>query len=127
MPLLAERPVTVPMYFVRPHVKPGDYYLMINRINGRRMWVHPRHIGERNYAVTSSLGTDEPEFLFPPSSKVVQLIQESNLPQLLSPENMRREVQETRDELNRAQMIMKVAIGASIVTSALAVFAFWRN
>lgn len=110
MPLLAKYPVTVPMYFVRPHVKPGDYYLMINPVNGRRMWVYPRHIGERNYAVTSALGTDE----------------SSSWTSWLNPQTAIQEVQETRAELNRAQQLMKLAIGASIVTSVLAIIAFTR-
>ena len=110
MPLLAERPVTVPMYFVRPHVKPGDYYLMINRVNGRRMWVYPRHIGERNYAVTSALGTDE-----------------SSWTQWLDPQTVVQEVQETRAELAAAQQLAKIAIAASLVASVLTVFVFMRD
>lgn len=111
MQLLAERPVTVPMYFVRPHVKPGDYYLMINPINGRRMWVYPRHIGERNYAVTSALGTDDA----------------SSWAQWLNPQTLAQEVQETRAALNEAQMYTKLAIGASIVASALMIYSFMRD
>jgi len=109
MPLLAKKPVTVPMYFIRGHVKPGDYYLMINPINGRRMWVYPRHIGERNYAVTSALGTD------------------GDWTQWLNPQNVVQEVQDTRAELDRAQQLMKLAVGASIVTSVLAIIAFTRD
>ena len=52
-------PANVQMYFVEPHVKRGDYYLMINPITGRRMWVYPRMMGERRYPVISALGTDE--------------------------------------------------------------------
>ena len=110
MSMLAKYPVPVPMYFVRPHVKPGDYYLMINRVNGRRMWVYPRHMGERNYAVTSALGTDG----------------ETSWTDWLNPQAMVQQVQETRAELDQAQRYMKLAIGASIVTSMLAIAAFMK-
>lgn len=52
-------PANVQMYFVEPHVKRGDYYLMINPITGRRMWVYPRMMGERHFPVVSALGSDE--------------------------------------------------------------------
>jgi hypothetical protein len=52
-------PAKVPMYFVEPHVKRGDYHLFINPITGRRMWAYPRMMGERRFPVVSALGTDE--------------------------------------------------------------------
>ena len=111
MSMLAKYPVTVPMYFVRPHVKPGDYYLMINPVNGRRMWVYPRHIGERNYAVTSALGTDEG----------------SSWTSWLNPQNVAQELQEARSDLAAAQRLTKIAIAASLVASALTIFAFMKD
>jgi hypothetical protein len=115
---LARRPVSVPMYFVRPHVKPGDYYLMINPVSGRRMWVYPRHMGERKYAVTSALGTDgDTESSGFNISEWMSWLQQR-------PQELVQEAQETRAELERAQRLMKIAIGASIVTSVLAITVF---
>lgn len=52
-------PANIDMYFVDPHVKRGDYYLMINPVTGRRMWVYPRMMRERQFPVISALGSDE--------------------------------------------------------------------
>lgn len=52
-------PANVQMYFVEPHVKRGDYYLMINPITGRRMWAYPRMMGTRRFPVVSALGSDD--------------------------------------------------------------------
>lgn len=116
---LARRPVRVPMYFVRPHVKPGDYYLLINPVSGRRMWVYPRHMGERKYAVTSALGTDDGAAASPglDIGEWMNWLQQR-------PQELVQEAQETRAELERAQQLMKIAIGASIVTSILAITVF---
>lgn len=61
MMALLPGPANVPMYFVEPHVKRGDYYLMINPISGRRMWVYPRMINERRFPVVSAMGDDVAE------------------------------------------------------------------
>jgi len=119
MPLLAKRPVTVPMYFVTPHVKPGDYYLMINPVTGRRMWVYPRHMGERTYAVTSALGDVADQSTESPFdiSQYLSWIQQQ-------PQQIASQVEETQDTLRRYEMYMKLAIGASLVTSVLAITVF---
>jgi len=120
MALLAEKPVTVPMYFVRPHVKPGDYYLMLNPITGRRMWVYPRHMGERQYAVTSSLGDDVGgEQGFDISSYMTWLAGR--------PEHYSQQLEETQQELQTARTLMKVTIAASLIASAVAIMALMRR
>lgn len=111
---LSPGPVQVPMYFVEPHVKRGDYYLFINPITGRRMWVYPRMMGERRFPVVSALGTDEISGSQGSMSSLLSLI---------NPQQLTQEINETRAEVARAQMYMKLAIGASIITSAVAMMA----
>jgi len=112
MPRLAPGPVPVSMYFVKPHVKRGDYYLFINPINGRRMWAYPRMMGTRKFPVVSALGTDDV-----PATDI------SSLLAMLNPGQLTQQINETRAEVSRAQTYMKLAIGASIITSAVALIA----
>ena len=101
-------PAKVPMYFVRPHVKRGDYHLFINPITGRRMWAYPRMMGERRFPVVSALGTDDWMDMFDPRRLVEQ-------------------VDSTREEIGRTQTYLKLAIGASLITSAVAIYALTRR
>jgi hypothetical protein len=69
-------------------------------------------MGERKYAVTSAMGTDNEG-----ASDWLSWLQQR-------PGEVVSQVQETQAELERAQRLMKIAIGASIVTSVLAITVF---
>lgn len=110
MAALLPGPANVQMYFVEPHVKRGDYYLAINPITGRRMWVYPRMMGTRRFPVVSALGTDAGDVI-----------------SALDPSALIERVDQTREDLERAQFYMKLAIGASLLTSAIAIYTLTRR
>lgn len=56
MALLSKRPAVVDMRFVTPHVKKGDFYLMKSPITGRNLYVYPRMMGEKRFAVSERMG-----------------------------------------------------------------------
>lgn len=103
-------PANVQMYFVEPHVKRGDSYLMINPITGRRMWVYPRMMGTRHFPVVSALGTET-----------------SDVMSVFDPSALIDRVDQTRQDLDRTQFYMKLAIGASLLTSAIAIYTLTRR
>ena len=105
-------PAPIQMYFVKPHVKRGDYYLMINRITGRRMWVYPRMMGERRFPTVSALGTDD---------TVADMVS------MFDPRRLTEQFDQTREEMGRTQTYLKLAVGASIVTSVVAIYALTRR
>lgn len=106
-------PAPVQKYFVKPHVKRGDYYLMINRITGRRMWVYPRMMGERRFPVVSALGTD-------PSTT-------ADLLSIFDPRRLAEQFDRTQEELGRTQSYLKLAVGASVLTSVVAIWALTKG
>jgi len=103
-------PAKVQMYFVKPHVKRGDYHLFINPITGRRMWAYPRMMGERRFPVVSALGTDTADWT-----------------DMFNPQRLVEQVDSTREEIGRTQTYLKLAIGASLITSAVAIYALMRG
>jgi hypothetical protein len=103
-------PAKVQMYFVEPHVKRGDYHLFINPITGRRMWAYPRMMGERRFPVVSALGTDTADWM-----------------DMFNPQRLVEQVDSTREEIGRTQTYLKLAIGASLITSAVAIYALTRR
>jgi len=124
MPRLAQCPVPIDRYFVEPHVKRGDYYLVMNPTTGRRMWVYPKMFGEQSpffrnprFAVTSALGDDA----VPGASAAASWLS------ALDPRQFAQEVTDLRQDVSQARTYMKLAIGASIVTSAVALIALMRR
>ncbi len=117
---LAQCPVPVDMYFVKPHVKRGDYYLVMNPVTGRRMWVYPKQMGEDSpffkdprFAVTSALGNDGDSV--------------SSLLSALDPRQFVQEMTELRQDVGSARTYMRIAIGATVVTSLVAVWAITKK
>ena len=109
------------MEFVRPHVKQGDYYLFMNPHTGRRTWVYPRKMGEDRYAVVSALGTDS--VTAPPVDVQGWL---SSLSQW-NPTALTSELTSARADLAQARTLTKIAIGASVIASALTLIFLWKQ
>jgi formylmethanofuran:tetrahydromethanopterin formyltransferase len=73
MALLADRTSVIDMRFVRPRVARGDFYLMKSPISGRNMYVYPRMMGEKRFAVDERMGdlpTSEFQSFFTAASDV---------------------------------------------------------
>jgi hypothetical protein len=119
---LAQCPLPIDMYFVEPHVKRGDYYLVMNPTTGRRMWVYPRTMGEQ-----------QPPFYPNPKFPIVSALGDdgdtpgSGLLSMLDPRRFAQEVTDLRQDVSQARTYMKLAIGASIITSAVALMAILRR
>jgi hypothetical protein len=124
MPNLSRYPTPIQMEFVTPHVKRGDYYLVMNPHTGRRTWVYPRKMGEDRYAVVSSLGTDA---VAAGSGAPIDIQGWINSMSALNPTTLANELNTARADLARAQTLTKIAIGASIVASALTLILFLRG
>jgi len=105
-------PERVQMYFVRPHVKRGDYHLFINPITGRRMWAYPRMMAEKRFATVSALGTDDAT---------------ADLISLFDPRRLTEQFDRTQEELGRTQSYLKIVVGASVLTSVVAIWALTRG
>lgn len=106
-------PAPVQMYFVKPHVKRGDYYLMTNPVTGRRMWVYPRMMGTKRFPVVSALGTDGDPM--------------ADLVSMFDPRRLTEQVGSAREELGRTQSYLKIAVAASVVSSIVAVWAITKR
>lgn len=119
MPNLSRYPTPIQQYFVTPHVKTGDYYLVMNPHSGRRTWVYPRKMGEDRYAVVSALGEEPAAQQFNVQSWLNSLVS--------SPSNLVNELTSARADLARYQTLTKLAIGASVVASSLVIIMFLRN
>lgn len=123
MPNLSRYPTPIQEYFVRPHVKTGDYYLFMNPHSGRREWVYPRKMGEDRYAVVSSLGTDSVTAA-PAGTPDIQGWLNSLM--TTSPTALTAELASARADLSQSLTLTKVAIGVSIIASLLTIWMFFK-